>query len=105
MTTRVSRHQKGKMNLDYIEARDSEWQWHELGNMQICTLPQSNNHASTPPLSFTGRPYYMVMAASCHRQHRKPIKVLRAGVENAMHRCLVCVVSISADLHNGQLVG
>ena len=27
-TTRVSRYQKGKTNLDFTEARDSEWQWH-----------------------------------------------------------------------------
>jgi len=51
-TTRVSRYQKGKSNLDFTEARDSEWQWHQLGYMQICTLLQTNNHASTPPLSF-----------------------------------------------------
>jgi len=25
-TTRVSRYQKGKTNLDFTEARDSEWQ-------------------------------------------------------------------------------
>ena len=37
-TTRVSRHQKGKTNLDFTEARDSEWQWHQLGHMQVCTL-------------------------------------------------------------------
>ena len=45
-------------NLDFTEARESEWQWHELGHMQICTLLQTNNHASTPPLSFlqAGRP-------------------------------------------------
>jgi len=30
-TTRVSRYQKGKTNLDFTEARDSEWQWHPLG--------------------------------------------------------------------------
>ena len=30
-TTRVSRYQKGKTNLDFTEARDSEWQWHQLG--------------------------------------------------------------------------
>jgi len=46
-TTRVSRYQKGKTNLDFTEATDSEWQWHQL---------QTHNHASTPPLSFfTGR--------------------------------------------------
>ena len=33
-------------------ARDSEWQWHQLGHMQICTLIQTHNHASIPPLSF-----------------------------------------------------
>jgi len=51
-TTRVSRYQKGKTNLDYTEARDSEWQWHQLGHMQVCTWLQTDNHASTPPLSF-----------------------------------------------------
>ena len=27
-TTQVSRYQKGKTDLDFIEARNSEWQWH-----------------------------------------------------------------------------
>ena len=36
-TTRVSRYQKGETNLDFTEARDSEWQWHQLGYMQVCT--------------------------------------------------------------------
>jgi len=43
----VSWYEKGKTNLDFTEARDSEWQWHQLGHMQICTLLQTNNHAST----------------------------------------------------------
>jgi len=51
-TTRVSRYQKGKTNLDFTEARDSERQWHQLGHMQICTSLQTDNHACTPPLSF-----------------------------------------------------
>jgi len=52
----VSRYQKGKTNLDFTEARDSEWQWHQLGRMQVCTSHQTDNHASTSPLSFfTGR--------------------------------------------------
>jgi len=51
-TTRVSRYQKGKTNQDFTEARDSEWQWHQLGHMQICTSLQTDNHASTSPLSF-----------------------------------------------------
>jgi len=48
-TTQVSRYQKGKTNLDFTEARDSEWQWHQLGHMQVCTSLQTDNHASTPP--------------------------------------------------------
>jgi len=48
----VSQYQKGKTSLDITEARDSEWQWHQLGHMQVCTLLQTDNHASTPPLSF-----------------------------------------------------
>jgi len=51
-TNQVSRYQKGKTNLDFIGARDSEWQWHQLGYMQVYTSLQTNNHASTPPLSF-----------------------------------------------------
>jgi len=50
-TTWVSRYQKGKTNLDFIEARDSEWQWHQLGSMQVCTSLQTDNHANTSPLS------------------------------------------------------
>jgi len=50
-TTEVSRYQKGKTNLDFTQARDSEWQWHQLGHMQVCTSLQADNHASTPPLS------------------------------------------------------
>jgi len=56
-TARVSRYQKGKTNLDCTEAKDSEWQWHQLG-FQVCTLLQRDNHTSTPPLRFlqAGRP-------------------------------------------------
>jgi len=67
----VSRHQKGKTNLDFTEARDSEWQWQQLGHMQGCTSLQTDNHASTPPLSFlqAGRP-------SCRPTNS--VKVLKA---------------------------
>ena len=49
-TTQVSCYQKGKTNLDFTEARDSGWQWHQLGYMQVCTSLQTDNHTSTPPL-------------------------------------------------------
>ena len=47
----VSRYQKSKTSLDFTEARDSEWQWHQLGHMQVCISLHTDNHASTPPLS------------------------------------------------------
>jgi len=59
---------KGKTNLDFIEARDSEWQWRQLGHMQVCT----SLHASTPPLSFlqagclSCRPANSVKALKAH---------------------------------------
>ena len=53
-TTQVSRYQKGKTNLDFTEARDSEWQWHQLGYMQVCTSLQTDNHASIPPQGHAG---------------------------------------------------
>ena len=52
----MSRYQKGKTNLDFTEARDSEWQWHQLGRMQVCISLQTDNHGGTPLLKFfTGR--------------------------------------------------
>jgi len=44
--------------MGFTEARESESQWHQLGHMQVCTSLQSDNHASTPLLSFlqAGRP-------------------------------------------------
>ena len=72
-TTRVSWYQKGKTSLDFTEARDSEWQWHQLGHMQVCTSLQTDNHASTPPLSFlqagcpSRRPTNSVKAPKAYR--------------------------------------
>ena len=54
-TTRVSWYQKGKTNLDFTEARDGELQWHLLGHMQVCTLLQSDNHASTTAATYWTR--------------------------------------------------
>jgi len=38
--------------MDFTEARDSEWQWHQLGHMQVCTLHQTDNYTSTPIAQF-----------------------------------------------------
>ena len=68
-TTRVSQYQKG-----FTEARDSEWQWHQLGHMQVCTLLQTDNHANTPPLSFL-----QVGCSSCHPTNS--VKALEVNIQ------------------------
>ena len=54
-TTQVSQYQKGKTNLDFTEARDSEWQWHQ----QICKSASRSRQITTPvphhSKFFTGR--------------------------------------------------
>ena len=73
-TTQVSRYQKDKNNLDFTEARDSEWQWHQLGHMQICTSLQTNTNTSTPPLVF--------LQAGCPScRPTNSVKVLKAPVK------------------------
>jgi len=52
----MNRYQKGKTNLDFTEARDSERQWHQPGGMQACTLLQTDDHASIPPPEVFYRP-------------------------------------------------
>ena len=65
-TTRVRWYQKGKTNLDFTEARDSEWHRHQLGHMQVCTSLQVDNHASISTLSFfTGRMPFLPPNQQC----------------------------------------
>jgi len=68
-TTRVSRYQKDKTNLDFTEARDSEWKWHQLGHMQVCTSLQTDNHVSTPPLKLFYRPDALPAAQPTASKH------------------------------------
>jgi len=51
--------------------QESEWQWHQLDHMQVCTSLQTDNHASTPPLSFLQAGF-----PSCHPTNS--IKALKA---------------------------
>ena len=77
-TTRVSRYQNGKTNLDFTGARDSEWQWHQLGYMQVCTSLQTDNHTSTPTLFF--------LQAGCPScRPTNSVKALKAFVWTIMH--------------------
>jgi len=71
----MSRYQKGKTNLGFTEVRDSEWQLHQLGHMQVCTSLQIDNHASTPPLRFL-----QARCPSCHPANS--VKALKALYNN-----------------------
>jgi len=59
-------------NLDFTGARDSEWQWHPLGYMQICTSLQTDNHASTSLLKFfTGQMPFLPPNQECQTTEGK----------------------------------
>jgi len=68
--------QQGKTNRDFTEARDTEWQWHQLGHVQVCFSLQTDNHASTPPLSFL-----QAGCPSCRPTNR--VKALKAQSKQA----------------------
>ena len=99
--TQVSRYQKGKTNLDFTEERDSEWQWHQLGYMQVCTLLQTNNHTSTPPLCF--------LQAGCPScRPTNSVKALKAAsceiTTNKNSSTLINIISSSFMQHSTYLI-
>ena len=52
-TTQVSQYQKGKTNLYFTEARDSGWQWHQLGhNASLHLAPDRQPHQHPTTLMF-----------------------------------------------------
>jgi len=55
-TTQVSQYQKGKTNLDFTEARDSGWRWHQLGKSaprsRQVTMPAPHRSVFTGRMSF-----------------------------------------------------
>jgi len=89
----VSRYQKCKTILDFTEARDSEWQWHQLRHMQVCTSVQTDNHPSTPPLSFL-----QAGCPSCHPTNSvKALKALK--MPQTVRKCLRISWCPDSDRH------
>jgi len=87
----VSQYQKGKTNLDFTEARDSEWRWHQLGHMQVCTTLQTDNHANTPPLSF--------LQAGCPScRPTNSIKALKALDMEQKYVTVLCIPLVTSAL-------
>ena len=74
-TTWVSRYQKSKTNLDFSKARDSEWQWHQLGHMQVCTLLQTQPHQHPTTLFFTGRMPFLPPNQQCQSTEGKTSQI------------------------------
>ena len=85
-TTRVSRYQTGETNLDFTEARDIEWQWHQLGHMQVCISLQTDNHASNPPQVFTVRCYASAVLAMALCLSVCPSVTSRCSIQTAKRR-------------------
>ena len=95
----MSRYQKGKTNLDFTEARDSELQWHQLGHVQLCTSLQTDNHTSTSPLSFlqAGCP------SCCPTNSVKALKahtIRDSTVQKEKKYLTVCQCSVTEIIHN-----
>jgi len=87
----VGQYKKGKTNLDFTEARDSEWQWHQLGHMQVCTSLQADNHAITPPLSFL-----QAGCPSCHPT--SSVKALKVIFQRMLNCCDVLTANTTTQL-------
>jgi len=82
----MSWYQKGKTNLDFTGARDSEWQWHQLGHMQVCTSLQTDNHASIPPFSFL-----QAGCPSCHPNNSvRALKADRMAINVSLTYIRLC---------------
>jgi len=78
----VSRYQKGKTNLDFTEARGSEWQWHQLGRMQVYTslYRQITMPAPRHFVFFTGRMPFLPL--NQQRQSTEGTKCLKRKTLN-----------------------
>jgi len=67
-TTRVGRYQKGKTNLGFTQARDSEWQWHQLGYASLHLTPGQIT-MPVPHLSVFYRPDALPVAQPTVSKH------------------------------------
>ena len=94
-TTRVSRCQKCKTNLDFTEATDSEWQWHQLGQMQVCISLQTDNHASTPPLP-PNQQHQSTEGSWTQRDYTKNVLSVAVGMSDYLTNCYYyCWINIT----------
>jgi len=76
--------------LGFIEASNSEWQWHQLDRMQVCTSPLTDNHASTPPQLFTGWIPFLLHSQQHQITEGMPARDRQLVIEvTCMHVCKI----------------
>jgi len=96
----VTRYQKGKTRKvtqsGFTGARDSEW--HQLDHIEICTLPQTDNHTGIPPLSFL-----QAVCPSCSPTNSVKALKVTCVQYNVRHYCRGTVQHVS-QLKSCQLV-
>jgi len=82
--------------------------WHQLGHMQVCTSLQTDNHASTPPLSFlqagcpSCRPTNSVKALKaksfeqwCAHKYEQFLNLYVVIYRQVI--CIICIFFVSID--------
>ena len=69
------------------------WQWHQLDCMLVCTSLLTDNHASTPPLSFfTGRMPFLPPNQQCQStEGRQTDRQTDAQTEVWNKLCYICI--------------
>jgi len=96
----MSQYQKGKTNLDFTEARNSEWQWHQLGHVQVCTSLQTDNHVSNPPLSFfTGQMPFLLPNQQRQSTEGNTITLIQSTEVNFQTNCQCLFATRNRHLH------
>ena len=100
-TTQVSQYQKGKSNLDFTEARDSEWQWHQLGHMRVCISIQTDNHASTTQRKVFCRPDALPAAQPTASKHWRQKALKAKQQKGTTPKILPLLSGVSGHLIHG----
>ena len=94
---KLSWHQKGKPIWILLEQEMMGWQWHQLDHMQIiCTSLQTDNHASTSPLSFY-RPDALPAAQPTVSKHWRHMLIMHNNTQSFYGRLSVCLLVGSFD--------
>ena len=86
-TTWVSRHKQVKPLWILKKQEMMGWQWYQLDHMQIiCTSLQTDNHASTSSLIFTGWVLFLMPNQQCQSTDGKNIMMIQNNGHDSVTR-------------------